>query len=133
MSDPAPTPQPGPGGPAKKPVVVVSGYGKREVLISILLAVAVLGLLGFAIYKLGTEESRTTGVVIGRFETGERETELTVGLSAKPKGGVKGKTINTGFYLKVRVEATGETLDVMVSEADYHRYKDGETMKFIRE
>jgi hypothetical protein len=140
MSTPAPAPQPGPlgppgpgGGPGKRPLVVVSGYQKREVIIGILLAVAVVGLLVFAVFKMGTEESRTTGVVMGRYDKGERETELTVGLSAKPKGGVKSKTVDTGFYLKVRVEGEGVILDVMVSEEDYRRYKDGDTIKFIRE
>lgn len=132
MNTPAPVPQPGPGGPEKRPLVVVSGYQKREVIIGILLAVAVVALLVFAVFKMGSEESRTTGVVVGRFETGERETELTVGLSAKPKGGVQSKTVDTGLYLKVRVEAEGKTYDVMVSEEDYRRYQDGDKIKFIR-
>jgi hypothetical protein len=45
---------------------------------------------------------------------------------------VKSKTADTGLYLKVRVESTGKTYNVMVSELDFNRYKDGAGMDFIR-
>jgi hypothetical protein len=127
MSAPAPAPfSPSPG---KKPVLVVSGYGKREVLWGVLIALVVLGVIIFAIVKTATERSPNLlrGVVVGRYQTGERETLLNVTTK-----GVKGKTADTGLYLKVRVEKEGKTYDVMVSEADYNRYKDGAAMDFIR-
>jgi hypothetical protein len=133
MSDPAPAapqpPQGTRGSPGKRPVLVVPGYGKREILIAVLLAIAVLGMIVFAVFKTGTDRSPNLlrGVVVGKYDTGERETLLNV--SSK---GVKGKTADTGLYLKVRVDTEGKIYDVMVSELDWNRHKDGDKIDFIR-
>ena len=110
-------------------MVVVPRFGKREIIWGVVLAVMVLGFIVFAVIKTGTERSPNLlrGVVVGRYQTGEKETLLSV--STK---GVKGKTADTGFYLKVRVESEGKTYDVMVSEVDWNRQKDGSTLDFVR-
>jgi hypothetical protein len=125
MSTPAPTPPP----PGKKPVLVVPGYGKREILVGILLALAVLSVIIFGVFKMGTDRSPNLlrGVVVEKFDTGQRETLLNVSTN-----GVQGKTADTGLYLKVRVDTEGRTYDVMVSQLDWNRYKAGDSIDFIR-
>lgn len=125
----APTPVPGPGSPGKKPVLVVSGYSRRDLIFGIFLAIAVLGFIVFAVIRTGSEKSPNllTGTVEGHYQTGEKETLLNVS-----RKGVNGKTADTGYYVKVRVPAEGKTYDVMVSEADWNRHKIGATINFIR-
>lgn len=127
MSTPI-TPTPSPS-PAKKPVVVIPGFTRRDVIVSVFIAILVLVFIGFAIFKTGTERSPNLlrGEVVGRYAEGEKETLLTVS-----RQGVKSKTADTGFYLKVKVEPEGRVYDVMVSEMDYHRYKDGARLDFVR-
>ena len=96
---------------------------------AVLIAAAVLGLIIYAVVRTSTERSPNLlqGTVVGRYETGERETLLTVS-----RKGVKSKTADTGFYLKVDVKKENRVYDVMVSEQDWKRYKDGATMDFLR-
>ncbi len=126
MSAPAPTP---PASPGKKPVLVVSGYKKREVLFGLLLAVCVLGFLVFAVVRTGTDGSPNLlrGVVVGHYKTGEKETMLDVS-----RQGVRSKTEDTGFYLKVRVDPGGKVYDVMVSELHWNQHKEGARINFVR-
>jgi hypothetical protein len=131
-SEPTPPPAtPSPPRPAvgKKPVVVVSAYGRREIVAGIVTAVILVALLIYAVMRLGGEQSenRLLGVVESHYQTGEKETLLDV--SHK---GVKSKTADTGFYLKVRVDKENRTYDVMVSEEDWNKYHDGDTIHFLR-
>lgn len=128
MSTPMPPP-PGPAPREAKKLVVVPSYGKREVMVGILAAVAVVVLIVLAVMKLGTDRSpnMVKGTIESHYQTGVRETLLDV--SSK---GVKGKTADTGFYLKVRVAKENRVYDVMVSEDDWKRYKTGETLEFLR-
>ncbi len=128
MSALSPTPAPSPG--PKKPIVIVpSGMSRRDIITAVLIAVAVIGFIAFAVVQMGSGKSDNlvTGVVTGRSATGDRETLLDV--STK---GVKSKTADTGYTLKVFVKDQNRTYDVMVERDVWEKKKDGDTLEFLR-
>ena len=127
MSTPTPTPTP-PGQP-RRPLVVVARVSKRDILIAIGIALAVLGFVVLAIYSTGTEKPKNTvsGIVTGRRSTGERETLMNVS-----RQGVKERTADTGYYLKVFVKEENRTYEVMVEKDLWQTRKDGERLDFLR-
>lgn len=102
---------------------------KREIVISVIIAVAVLGFLAFAILHTGSAGSGNliSGVVTGRSATGERETFLDVS-----RKGVKAQTADTGYTLKVFVKDENRTYDVMVERDVWEKKKDGDKLEFLR-
>lgn len=102
---------------------------KREIIIAVIIAVAVIGFLAFAIVHMGSGKSGNliSGVVTGRSSTGDRETLLDV--STK---GVKSKTADTGYTLKVFVKEKNRTYDVIVERDVWEKKKDGDTLEFLR-
>src|SRR5262245_26445829 len=129
MSAPAPSVPTPPTPPAKKPLVVVPGFTKRDVILGIVIALAVLGLIVFAILHADRERPGTwmDGTVVERYQTGQREVQYNVSRSK----GVEGKVADTGYYLKVKTK-DGQTYDVMVSEQDWQEHDQGTTIGFLR-
>ena len=102
---------------------------RRDIITAVLIAVAVIGFIAFAVVQMGSGKSDNlvTGVVTGRSATGDRETLLDV--STK---GVKSKTADTGYTLKVFVKDQNRTYDVMVERDVWEKKKDGDTLEFLR-
>lgn len=96
----------------------------------ILITVVILGFIGSAIYYTATHKPKNTitGVVTGRSSTGERETLYTVA----PHKGVRSKTEDTGYYLKVFVKDQNRTYTVIVEKELWEKTKDGDTIDFLR-
>jgi hypothetical protein len=124
-----PTPNTPPAGQPKRPVLVVPRTSKRDILIAIAIAIAVLGFVTFAIYSTGTDKPKNTisGIITGRRSTGERETQLNVS-----RQGVKEKAIDTGYYLKVFVKEDNRTYEVTVEKDLWQTKKDGDRLDFLR-
>ena len=122
------TPTPSPQSPAPRPKLVVSGVNRRDVLIGGAIAVALLGFIALAIFSSGSgPKNLITGVIRKHLSTGEREVRLTV--STK---GVKEKTADTGYSLKVWVESENREYEVMVEKGVWEKKKDGDTIEFLR-
>ena len=121
---PAPAPQPG----AKKPVLVVKRFTGRDIALVVIIAVAIIGFIVLAvIYSTKPPKNTLKGVVKGRYATGERETEFDVS-----RRGVSGKTVDTGYYLKVFVPEENRTYDVIVEKELWEQKKDGDPIDFLR-
>ncbi len=122
-------PQPAPAGQPNPSRVIVSGTKKRDFFIALAIALAVLGFVVLAIYSTGTEKPKNTisGTITGRRATGEREKLIDVS-----RRGVKEKTADTGFYLKVFVKEENRTYEVMVEKDLWNGKKDGERLDFLR-
>ena len=89
---------------------------------------AVIGFIAFGIVQMGSGSGNLiSGVITGRSATGERETLFDV--STK---GVKSKTADTGYTLKVFVKDENRTYDVMVERDVWEKKKDGDTLEFLR-
>jgi hypothetical protein len=122
--DPAPRPQPA----AKKPVVVVKKFTARDLALTVIIAILVIGFIVMAIlYSTRPPKNTLRGVVKGRYATGERETEFDVS-----RRGVKSKTVDTGYYLKVFVPEENRSYDVIVEKELWNTKKDGDTLDFLR-
>ena len=122
---PPPSPQPRP----KSPKLVVPGVNRRDVIIGVLIAIPILGFVLFAVLSTGgyRERNKTAGVIKSHHSTGERETLMIVS-----KKGVTEKTADTGYSLKVWVEAEKREYDVMVEKEIWEKKKDGDTIEFMR-
>jgi hypothetical protein len=150
--NPNPAPQPGPkpelptapaphparaaapkaANPAKgvpRPRVVVSGLNRRDIIIGVMIAVALIGLILLLIFSVGgyQERNKFSGVVRGHNDPGLRETLMTVS-----RKGVSEKTADTGYSLKVWVESQKREYEVMVSKKTWDETKDGEEIRFMR-
>lgn len=121
--------QPAPAGHPKPSRVIVSGTSRRDFFIALAIALAVLGFVVLAIYSTGTEKPKNTitGIITGRRATGEREKLIDVS-----RKGVKEKTADTGFYLKVFVKEENRTYEVMVEKDLWQSKKDGDRLDFLR-
>ena len=101
---------------------------RRDIITAVLIAVAVIGFIAFGIVQMGSGSGNLiSGVVTGRSATGERETLFDV--STK---GVKSKTADTGYSLKVWVEKEKREYEVMVEKDIWEKKKDGDTLEFLR-
>ena len=128
-SGPTPTPTPKPVAGAKKPVVVVSRFSLRDLVLVLVILVAIVGFIVLAVqYSTKKPKNMLQGVVKGRYATGERETLLDV----RPRKGVSSKTVDTGYYLKVFVPEENRTYDVMLEKDRWQQTKDGDTLEFLR-
>lgn len=101
---------------------------RRDIITGVLIAVVVIGFIALGIFQMGRGSGNLiSGVVTGRTSTGERETLIDV--STK---GVKSKTADTGYTLKVFVKDENRTYDVMVERDVWEKKKDGDTLEFLR-
>ena len=114
---------------AKRPIVVVKGISKRDIILICAIVVAVATFISLAMMSAAKKPKNTlTGVVKGKHSTGERETLLDV----RPRKGVSGKTVDTGYYLKVFVAEENRTYDVIVEKALWDQKKEGDRLDFLR-
>ena len=133
MSTPEPeprkTPAPPPQSTVKKPVVVVTGLNKRDILLIIAIVVVLAGLIiGAVLYSAKPPKNTLRGIVRGKDATGERETLLDV----RPRKGVSSKTVDTGYYLKVFVPEENRAYDVIVEKELWEQKKEGDTLEVLR-
>ena len=129
-ANPAPTSPSAPKPPKPKgPRVIVSGVSRRDVIIGVLGALAVIGFIAFAVLNSGgyKERNKITGVVRSHEAPGPREMLMIVS-----KKGVTEKTADTGYSLKIWVESEKREYEVMVSKEDFDKAKDGDEMSFLR-
>ena len=128
--DPKPAPA---GSPAPQPprprVVIVDDWSRRDIIIGLLIALAVISFITFAIFNSGgyKERNKPTGVVRSHNSPGPRETLMVVS-----KKGVTEKTADTGYSLNIWVESEKREYEVMVSKEDWDKAKDGDPMSFLR-
>ena len=126
-------PKPSPATPSEpkppRPRVVVSGLNRRDIITGVLVALAVIGFIVFAVFNSGgyTERNKLKGVVRGHNSPGPREMLMTVS-----RKGVTEKTADTGYSLKIWVESEKREYEVMVSKEDWDKAKDGDEMSFLR-
>ena len=119
---PSPPPQP------RRPKLIVPGVNRRDVIIGVVIALALLGFIVTAILFSGSPpRNLVTGVIKTHLSTGERETLMTVS-----KKGVTEKTADTGYSLKVWVESEKREYEVMVEKEIWDKKKDGDTIEFLR-
>ena len=121
------TPNPTP--PSQRPRVVVPRVSRRDIIVAVLVALAVIGFILFAFLSAGgyQEHNKLSGTVRAHNKPGPTETLMTVS-----RKGVTEKTADTGYALKVWVESEKREYEVMVSKEDWEKTKDGDTMSFLR-
>lgn len=114
---------------APKPHVIIPRVSRRDILISVVLALIVIGFIIFAIFSSGgyQERNKIEGVVRSHNAPTASETLMTVS-----RKGVSEKTADTGYSLKVWVESEKREYDVMVSREDWEKTKDGDKLSFLR-
>ena len=112
-----------------RPRVIVSGVSRRDIIIGVLVALAVIGFIAFAVLNSGgyKERNKITGIVRAHQAPGPREMLMIVS-----KKGVTEKTADTGYSLKVWVESEKREYEVMVSKEDWDKTKDGDELSFLR-
>ena len=122
--------QPGSSAPKPpRPRVIVSGVNRRDIIIGVLVALAVIGFIAFAVFNSGgyKERNKLSGTVRSHSAPGPSETLMTVS-----RKGVTEKTADTGYSLKVWVESEKREFEVMVSKEDWDKTKDGDALSFLR-
>jgi hypothetical protein len=122
-------PKPAPSAPPPRPRIVIPGVTRRDIIIGVLLALAVIGFILLAVFSTGgyQEHNKLTGVVRAHNAPGLREMLMTVS-----RKGVSEKTADTGYSLKIWVESEKREYEVMVSKEDWDKTKDGDKMSFLR-
>jgi hypothetical protein len=107
---------------------VVPSVSRRDVIIGIGIAVAILGFVAMAVFYSGKPPGNLlTGVITSHVAPGARETLMTVS-----RKGVSEKTADTGYSLKVWVESEKREYEVMVEKDIWDKKKDGDTLEFLR-
>lgn len=127
-ANPAPAIPPAPKPPRPR-VVIVDDWSRRDIIIGLLIALAVIGFIAFAVLNSGGyhERNKLDGIVRGHNAPGAREMLMTVS-----RKGVTEKTADTGYSLKVWVESEKREYEVMVSKDDWDKTKDGDALNFLR-
>ena len=112
-----------------RPRVVIPRVSRRDIILGVLLALAVIGFIAFAVFNSGgyKERNKLSGTVRSHSAPGPSETLMTVS-----RKGVTEKTADTGYSLKVWVESEKREYEVMVSKEDWDKAKDGDTLSFLR-
>lgn len=127
--EPRKTPVPPPASATKKPIVVASGLNKKDVILIVTIAAALIGFIVLAVlYSTKPPKNTLRGVIQGKHATGERETLLNV----SSRKGVSSQTVDTGYYLKVFVAEENRTYDVIVEKELWEKKKEGDTLDFLR-
>ena len=111
--------------PPKKPPLVVPSTSRKEIIIAVLVALAVLGAVIYGMGKMGNRitANKLTGVIEGKEFDPAPERQITIG-----KKGISTEEIKGDFYLKVR--ARGDLYWVGVDEATYNARKEGDSYTF---
>jgi hypothetical protein len=123
-----PTPSPSTPPRTPRPKLVVSGVNRRDIIIGVVIALALLGFILAAIFSSGSgPRNLVTGVIKSHSAPGPRETLMTVS-----RKGVSEKTADTGYSLKVWVEKEKREYEVMVEKDIWEKKKDGDTLEFLR-
>ncbi len=117
----------------KKPLVIVKGMNRRDILTA---ALIILGLLGFilaAIYSTGTAKNPNmlNGIIREKYRTGEQVRDITVS-AQKGSRGITDKITDSGCYLKIYVSSLDKTYAVMLAESEWERKKVGDKLDFLR-
>jgi len=111
-----------------RPKLVVPGVNRRDIIIGVVIALAVLGFIFGAIFSSRrTPGNLLTGVITSHSAPGARETLMTVS-----RKGVSEKTADTGYSLKVWVEAEKREYEVMVEKQIWEEKKTGDALQFLR-
>jgi hypothetical protein len=126
---PSPKPSPAPVAVVVKPKLVVPRFGVRDLVLALAILVAIVGFIVLAVqYSMKKPKNTLTGLVRGKYSTGDRETLIEVA----PRKGVSSKTVDTGYYLKVFVPEENRTYDVIVEKELWEQKKDGDSLDFLR-
>ena len=117
----------------KKPLVIVKGMNRRDILTA---ALIILGLLGFilaAIYSTGTAKNPNmlNGIIREKYRSGEQVRDITVS-AQKGSRGITDKITDSGCYLKIYVPSLDKTYAVMLAESEWERKKVGDKLDFLR-
>ncbi len=108
-----------------KPPLVVPGITRREIVISVIAALAVLTFIGLGFMKMGDRitANKLTGVIELKTFTAAGEDQVTIG-----KKGVHARRIEGEYILEVR--SGGTVYLVPVEKETYEAKKVGETFTF---
>ena len=122
-------PNPAPAAPQPpRPRVVVSGVNRRDILIGVLIALAMIGFILAAIFQSQRQPyNMLSGVIRAKNAPAPREMLMTVS-----RKGVTEKTADTGYSLKVWVETEKREYEVMVMKEDWEQKKIGDELTFTR-
>ena len=93
----------------------------------LIVAFLVFGFLQFTGGQRKARSSTATGIVIEKAFTPRPEEQISFG-----QEGLKTKTLDGEYLLKVRVEAEGRTFEVPVEKEVYARTEVGDSMTFLR-
>ncbi|MEQ1858323.1 MAG: hypothetical protein ABMA13_00145 [Chthoniobacteraceae bacterium] len=105
---------------------------RREMLVSLVCGLAVLGFVIYGIMHMGGQQeisstNTLTGKVVGRKFTPQKEEQLTIG-----RGGLKGAQLAGEYVFTVRVDSEDRTFEVPVDAATYEAVRDGANFTFMR-
>lgn len=122
-----------PAQPPKKPLVIVSGMTRRDLMLAAAILIGLLGFIFAAIYSTGTAKNPNmlSGIIREKYRSGEQTRDIIVS-AEKGKRGISDKITDSGCYLKVHVSSVGKTYDVMLAESEWERKKIGDKLDFLR-
>jgi hypothetical protein len=121
-------PKPVPSAPQPRSRVVVPGVTRRDIILGIVIALAVIGFIVMAVFTSNQPPANLlTGEVRAKNDPGLRETRMTVS-----RKGVSEKTADTGYSLKVWVESEKREFEVMVMKEVWEAKKIGDKLDFLR-
>ena len=111
--------------------LVVPSTTARETFIAVLIAVLVLGFVGYGVYHMAqpVQGNKLTGVIVEKQFTALKEQRIN--FSGRKIEGIRD---SEGEYLmKVRVDSeNGRTYDVPVARSLYETKKTGDPLTFVR-
>lgn len=117
----------------KKPLVIVKGLSRRDILTAVLIMLGILGFIFAAIYSTGTAKNPNmlNGIIREKYRTGEQVRDITVS-AQKGSRGITDKITDSGCYLKIYVSSADKTYTVMLAESEWERKKVGDKLDFLR-
>ncbi len=117
----------------KKPLVIVKGLSRRDILTAVLIMLGILCFIFAAIYSTGTAKNPNmlNGIIREKYKTGEQVRDITVS-AQKGSRGVTDKITDSGCYLKIYVSSLDKTYTVMLAESEWERKKVGDKLDFLR-
>lgn len=122
------TPSPSPAPQPQRPRLVVPRFNRRDIVIGLLIALVVIAFIVAAVWQsTKTPENLLKGVIRVKNEPGLKETLMTV--STK---GVKERTADTGYSVKVWVESQKREYEVMIAKELWEKKKVGDELVFTK-
>lgn len=111
---------------------VVPDTRLRDALIAVAVGVAILGVIGYAVFSFSqqaSETGRVEGVIVGKHFTPQPETQITVG-----RNGLNARQLDGEYSFEVRMpQEDGKVYKVIVGKPDYETRQVGERFSFYRE